>query len=99
MFEDYAELRKVAPIAEMIAADSSWTPLFDTAQLAKNEVPVYAAVYQEDMYVDYEFSKETARAIQGCKTFETNVMYHDAVRERMDEVVKQLFSLRDDVID
>lgn len=99
MFEDYSELRKVQDVAERIAADSDWPALFDEAQLAKNEVPVYAAAYTEDMYVDYDFSRETAAKIKGSKVFVTNVMYHDAVREKMDEVVRQLFSLRDDVID
>lgn len=51
------------------------------------------------MYVDYDFSRDTASKIKGCKLFTTNVMYHDAVREKADEVMKQLFALRDDVID
>lgn len=99
MFEDYTELRKVQDVAERVAADSDWSSLFDTEQLAKNEVPVYAASYVEDMYVDFDLSMQTAKAIKGCKVFTTNVMYHDAVRSKMDEVVKQAFALRDDVID
>lgn len=99
MFEDYSELRKVQDVAERVAADSDWPALFDEEQLAKNEVPVYAAAYTEDMYVDYDFSRETAAKIKGAKVFVTNVMYHDAVRDKMDEVVRQVFALRDDVID
>ena len=99
MFNDYSELRKVSDVAHRVAASSDWSPLFDEAQLAKNEVPVYAAAYQEDMYVDYGFSCETAEKIKGCKVFSTNVMYHNAVRDKADEVVRQLFALRDDVID
>jgi len=99
MFEDYAELKKLENVAELVAKIDDWAPLYDEAQLAKNEVPVYAAVYMEDMYVDYEFSMETAGKIQGCKTFISNQMYHDAVRSKMDEVMKALFALRDDSID
>jgi hypothetical protein len=99
MFEDYAELRKVQDVAERVAADSSWSPLWDEEQLARNEVPVYAASYVEDMYVDAGFAHETAAKIKGCKVFTTNVMFHDAIRSRMDEVVRQVFALRDDVID
>lgn len=51
------------------------------------------------MYVDYDYSRETAAKIKGCKVFSTNVMYHNAVRDKADEVIKQLFALRDDVID
>jgi hypothetical protein len=51
------------------------------------------------MYVDYELSMQTAGKIKGCKTFTTNVMFHDAIRSRMDEVVRMAWGLRDDVID
>lgn len=49
MFEDYHELRKIQDVANRVAADSDWPALFDEEQLSKNEVPVYAAVYQEDV--------------------------------------------------
>ena len=99
MFEDYAELRKVEDVANRVASDSDWPALYDEEQLAKNEVPVYAASYIEDMYVDFDLSMETAKKIRGIKTFTTNIMYHDALRSKMDEVVKQAFALRDDVLD
>jgi pimeloyl-ACP methyl ester carboxylesterase len=99
MFEDYTELRKVQDVAEMVAADAEWPPLFDEEQLGKNEVPVYAASYVEDMYVDFDLSMGTARKIKGCKVFTTNVMFHNAIRAKADEVVKQAFALRDDVVD
>ncbi|KAF1988285.1 proline iminopeptidase [Aulographum hederae CBS 113979] len=98
-FEDYNELAKLLPQANMLASDSSWPAVYDEAQLAKNDVPVYAAVYMDDMYVDFDFSVETASKIKGCKTFITNAMYHDAVRSKMEEVTKSLFALRDDCID
>ena len=49
MFEDYSELRKIQDVANRVATDSDWPALFDIEQLGKNEVPVYAAVYQEDV--------------------------------------------------
>ncbi|KAF4304918.1 Alpha/beta hydrolase fold-1 [Botryosphaeria dothidea] len=99
MLTDYTELRSLAKVGELLAQADDWPALYDKEQLARNEVPAYAAVYMEDMYVDYEFSMETARAIKGCKPFVTNVMYHDAVRSRMDEVWKNIWALRDEVID
>lgn len=99
MFEDYSELRKVQDVANRVADDSEWAKLYDEAQLAKNEVPVYAAAYVDDMYVDFDFSLETATKIKGCKVFSTNVMFHNAIRGKMDEVLKQAFALRDDVLD
>lgn len=99
MFEDYGELKRIAIQAEKVQQFEEWPALYDVEQLQKNEVPVYAAVYIDDMYVDFDFSMETAKIIKGCKTYVTNAMYHDAVRSRMDEVTKALFSLRDDSID
>jgi len=99
MFEDYAELDKVQDVANLVAKSEDWPALFDEEVLARNEVPVYAAAYIEDMYVDWEFSQETARMIKGCKMFATNVLYHDGVREKTKEVVEQLFAFRDDTID
>lgn len=99
MFEDYAELRKVQDVANRVAADAEWPALFDEEQLAKNEVPVYAASYIEDMYVASDLALETAKKIKGCKVFTTNVMFHNAVRSKMEEVVSQVLKLRDDVLD
>jgi hypothetical protein len=99
MFEDSGELKRITNQTKLVQNFSDWPPLYDEAQLAKNDVPIYAAVYIDDMYVDYDFSMETARKIRGCKTFITNMMYHDAVRGKMDEVTKGLFALRDDSID
>lgn len=99
MFDEYTELQKVKGAANKIAETSDWPELYDDKQLAKNEVPVYAAVYYDDMYVDFDFSMERARNIKGCKTFVTNAMYHSALRHKMVEVTSALFSLRDDEID
>ena len=99
MFEDYAELARLKDQAEMVANFDDWPQLFNVEQLNRNKVPVYAAVYMEDMFVDFDLSMQTAQAIRGCKTYITNVMYHDAMRSKMDEVFKGLFALRDDSID
>ncbi|KAI9877428.1 MAG: hypothetical protein M1830_003913 [Pleopsidium flavum] len=99
MFEDYVELRKLRETAHLIAEVDDWPDLYDEEQLAKNEVPLYAITYIDDMYVDYEFAQETAAKIKNCKQFITNNIYHDGIRSKPEEVTKQLFALRDDVID
>jgi len=99
MFEAYHELRKLRTVAETLAKTSDWEPLYDEEQLAKNNVPVYAAVYYDDMYVDFDYSMQTAQKIKGCKTFVTNAMYHDAIRSKVDEVMRGVWALRDDPID
>ncbi|EEH38174.2 proline iminopeptidase [Paracoccidioides lutzii Pb01] len=98
MFESSSELSKIKPASDIIAAYDGWPDLYDEEQLAKNEVPVYSATFVDDMYVHFELATETATKIRNCKQFVTNVMYHNAIRENTDELVKQLFALRDDTI-
>ena len=98
-FEDYPELKELAPAAQLLAEDPDWTELYDIQQLQRNEVPVYSSTYIDDMYVDFEFAQETARIIQGCRTFVTNTMYHDASRSRSGELMKALFALKEDTMD
>ncbi|KAF2198767.1 alpha/beta-hydrolase [Delitschia confertaspora ATCC 74209] len=99
MHSTFTELIKLRTVAETLATTSTWPALYSLDQLSKNEVPVYAAAYYDDMYVDFDLSMDTARKIKGCKTFTTNAMYHDAVRSKMQEVVTAVWNLREDVID
>lgn len=99
MFESSNELEQIKAAADIIAAYREWPDLYDEAQLAKNEVPVFSATFVDDMYVHYALATETAAKIKGCKQFVTNVMYHNAIRANADELIKQLFTLRDDTID
>ncbi|KAK7748472.1 hypothetical protein SLS62_008512 [Diatrype stigma] len=97
-FDARQELARLKATADLLAAFDQWPHLYDVAQLARNDVPVYAAAYN-DMYVDPDLARETARRVRGIKVFETNVLYHGAVRSKPDEVFKALLSLRDDTID
>jgi pimeloyl-ACP methyl ester carboxylesterase len=99
MFECYPELKKLKTVGNLLAEEKDWPKLYDVEQLKKNEVPTYAAVYHDDMYVDFDLSIETAKTIKGCKPFVTNSMYHNAISAKMSEVLKEIFARRDDVID
>jgi len=61
-------LRPLREAADILAERDDWPPLYDPARLAANEVPVAAAVYYNDMYVDRELSMQTAHAIRGGST-------------------------------
>ncbi|PQE25295.1 proline iminopeptidase protein [Rutstroemia sp. NJR-2017a WRK4] len=99
MFQTSPELEKISPVAHHLAEYSDWPDVYDEWQLARNEVPLYAASYVDDMYVDFGLAQETARMVKGCKQFITNTMYHDAVRSQTDQMMVELFKLRDDSID
>lgn len=99
MFKDYDELRNLQETADLLAHAEDWPELYDEAQLAKNEVPIYSAVYVDDMLVHFDLSRDAASKIKNCKTFITNTLYHEALFSKSNEVMKQLFALRDDTID
>ena len=94
MFEDYAALRPLREAAELLAARDDWPPLYDLDALRRNEVPCAAAVYANDMYVEREFSEETA-AMVGVRTWVTDEHEHDALRKHGPLVLKKLFELLD----
>jgi len=98
MFECDPALRPLRETAELLAARTDWQPLYDPARLAANEVPVAAAVYHDDMYVDATHSLRTARSIRGLRTWVTDEFEHDGVRAGGTRVLDRLLALtRDEV--
>ncbi|KAE9578700.1 Proline iminopeptidase [Colletotrichum fructicola] len=99
-FETYPELIELREVAEILAKFTDWPEdLYDHEQLRNNEVPVYAASYIDDMYVDNQFARDTAALVKGCKVYETNQLYHSALRSKTEDVMRELFKLRDNPID
>jgi pimeloyl-ACP methyl ester carboxylesterase len=98
-FDDYTELRPLKKVMDCLMKDKDWSNQYDAERLRNNNVPTFAAVYVDDMYVGVDFSMATAKLIRGCKTVTTNQFYHDAIRAKPEEVLKALFALRDDSID
>jgi pimeloyl-ACP methyl ester carboxylesterase len=93
MFDCDPALRPLRETAELLAARTDWRPLYDPARLAANEVPVAAAVYHDDMYVDTAHSLATARAIRGLRTWVTDEFEHDGVRAAGPRVLDRLLAL------
>ncbi|MEU9996599.1 alpha/beta fold hydrolase [Streptomyces sp. NPDC050848] len=92
-FETDPALRPLRETAHLLAERTDWAPLYDPARLAANEVPVAAAVYHDDMYVDTAHSLETARAIRGLRTWVTDEFEHDGVRAGGPRVLDRLLGL------
>jgi pimeloyl-ACP methyl ester carboxylesterase len=92
MLEEYSELRPLAESAEILAGHE-WPDLYDVDRLRANEVPVAAAVYAEDLYVEREFSEETAATIQGLRPWVTNQYEHDGLRAEGERVLGRLMDL------
>ncbi|MGW1259961.1 alpha/beta fold hydrolase [Streptomyces sp. NPDC002513] len=98
MFDTDPALRPLRETAHLLAERTDWTPLYDPARLAVNEVPVAAAVYHDDMYVDTAHALRTARLIRGLRTWVTDEFEHDGVRASGPRVLDRLLALaRDEV--
>ena len=86
-------LRPLREAAELLADRDDWPPLYDPSRLAANEVPVAAAVYYNDMYVDREFSMRTAGAIRGLRWWVTSEYEHDGLRVSSGAVLNRLIGM------
>jgi hypothetical protein len=79
--------------AGILAERDDWPPLYDPSRLAANEVPVAAAVYYNDMYVDRELSMQTAAAIRGLRAWVTSEYEHDGLRVSDGAVLDRLIGM------
>jgi hypothetical protein len=80
MFETDRALAPLADAAHLLAEYEGWPALYDHDRLAANTVPVAAAVYHDDMYVEYAYSMETAARLGACEPWVTNEFSHDGLR-------------------
>jgi pimeloyl-ACP methyl ester carboxylesterase len=93
MFEDLRELRPLAGAAERLAATTAWPALYDAGALARCEVPVAAAVYYEDIFVDFDLSLETLAGIGSARSLVTSEHMHDGIREGGAALFEKLLSI------
>ncbi|MFE6400880.1 alpha/beta fold hydrolase [Streptomyces alboflavus] len=93
MFDSDPALRPLREPADLLADRVDWPALYDRSRLAANEVPVAAAVYHDDLYVDTEHSLDTARTIRGLRTWVTDEYEHDGLRVSGPRVLDRLIGL------
>lgn len=80
MFEEHGALAPMREAAHILADHDGWPRLYDPEVLAQNTVPVVAAIYYDDMYVERAYSEETAAAIKGLRFWVTNEYEHNGLR-------------------
>ncbi|MEU6850100.1 alpha/beta fold hydrolase [Actinacidiphila alni] len=93
MFETDPALAPLRDTAELLAQREKWPDLYDPARLAANDIPVAAAIYHDDMYVDTAHSLATARAVRGLRTWVTDEFEHDGLRVSGGRVLDRLIRL------
>ncbi|MFJ2401112.1 alpha/beta fold hydrolase [Streptomyces xanthochromogenes] len=93
MFETDPALRPLRETADLLARRTDWPDLYAPEVLAANEVPVVAAVYHDDMYVDTADSLATADAVRGLRTWVTDEWEHDGLRVSGGKVLDRLIRM------
>lgn len=91
-FDEDPGLRPLAEVANVLAERADWPYLYDVDRLARNEVPVFAAVYQHDMFVPSELSLRTVGDVANVHAWLTPDYLHDGIRDG-DVVLDQLLSM------
>lgn len=79
MFDEVRLLKPFAPAVHELAARREWSPLYDVERLAANDVPLAAAVYFDDMYVDSGLQLDTLSRLGGSHAWVTNEYEHDGI--------------------
>jgi len=93
-FEQDPALAPLRDVAELVAARSEgWGALYDAGQLSRNLVPVAAAVYSDDIYVDRDISMATAGAVAGLRVWETADFHHDGIADDGEGIFARLLAM------
>jgi pimeloyl-ACP methyl ester carboxylesterase len=79
MFEQEAALRPFKPAMDVLMEDTRFGVIYDADQLARNEVPLQAAVYFDDMYVDSGMQLDTLSRVGNSHYWTTNEFEHDGL--------------------
>lgn len=93
MAREIRGLRPFADAAALLSARTDWPVLYDADRLTANPVPVMAAVYHDDMYVDAELSLRTLRTLGSARAWVTNEWEHDGVSASGGAVLARLMDM------
>ena len=93
MLDSYNALKPFKVAANILAKKNDWPMLYNKKILKDNKVPIAAAIYTNDMYVDRKYSMELARIIPNMIVWETENMEHNALRSNGGLLLDSLFSL------
>ncbi|WP_375320033.1 alpha/beta fold hydrolase [Aliivibrio logei] len=96
-FDQLETLKPLKEAAELLAAKSDWPNLYNVDQLAKNRVPVAAATYVNDMFVEFDFSRETLKSIPNSRAWMTSEYEHNGLRVDGEKILSTLISMAEDI--
>ncbi|WEV74568.1 alpha/beta fold hydrolase [Bifidobacterium sp. ESL0798] len=79
MYDQERALRPFKPAVEELMGDTRFGKVYDATQLGRNEVPLQAAVYFDDMYVDSGMQLDTLSRVGNSHAWVTNEYQHDGI--------------------
>lgn len=79
MYEQQAALRPFRAAMDVLMEDTRFGRIYDADRLARNEVPLQAAVYFDDMYVDSGMQLDTLSRVGRSRCWVTNEFEHDGL--------------------
>ncbi|WEV42484.1 alpha/beta fold hydrolase [Bifidobacterium sp. ESL0682] len=79
MFEQERALRPFRAAMDVLMNDTLFCKIYDTVQLKHNDVPLQAAVYFDDMYVDSGMQLDTLSRVGNAHAWVTNEYEHDGI--------------------
>ena len=93
MWDDYGALAAAARRRGARSPSTRGPRLYDADRLRRNEVPVAATIYVNDLYVERDFAEETAATIRGIRAWETDEFEHNGLRADGERVLGRLIDL------
>ncbi|CAB9529102.1 proline iminopeptidase [Seminavis robusta] len=102
MPEDFAELSGVGltKVANNLASKTDWGPLYDGEHMRKvlsnGSCKAAAAVYHEDMYVDFDAAMKVAKRgapLEKCKLWVSNEYQHSGLRDNGANIFEKLYGM------
>ncbi|MDP5213864.1 alpha/beta fold hydrolase [Pseudoalteromonas tunicata] len=92
-FEQFNNLMPLKDCAGLLATKTDWPMLYDLSVLNNNKVPVAAAIYSEDMYVDMNLSLNTAKQVTNLQYWLTSQYEHNGIRIDGEVILDKLIAL------
>ncbi|PMJ91438.1 alpha/beta fold hydrolase [Vibrio sp. 10N.261.55.A7] len=97
MFEQLNTLKPLRVAANLLAEKKDWCNLYNPETLSRNKVPVACAVYAEDMYVEFDYTRETLRNLPMSKAWITNEYEHNGIGVDGENILDRLMSMVKDL--
>lgn len=105
MFDDFKELRKLKTLAYKLHEYTEWSTLYDEKVLANitfEDVPVVAATYFHDQYVDFDLTMEAKKVFAGngnLRQYITSDFFHNGLRADPAKILGSLLQLLESEVD